>query len=148
MTARSGRPGRRGSAGQAGGADGLAGGDQSLARSTAWPPIDVDPLRIRQVLENLVANALRHTPPSGTVTIQLSQKDDAVELAVSDTGPGIAPDELSVIFDRYTRSADSGGSGLGLAIAKGLVEAHGGSIEAESAPGHGATIRIRLPTGE
>ena len=112
------------------------------------PTIKVDPLRIRQVLENLVANALRHTPPGGSVTIQLSHDDSGVALAVSDTGAGIPPEQLNSIFDRYTRSADSGGSGLGLAIAKSLVEAHGGSIQAENATGAGATIRLVLPRNE
>lgn len=105
----------------------------------------VDALRIRQVLENLVANALRHTPPGGTVTIRLSRDEDGVTVAVSDTGQGIPAHQLSSIFDRYARSADSGGSGLGLAIAKSLVEAHDGSIRADSATGHGATIRLFLP---
>jgi two-component system sensor histidine kinase BaeS len=112
------------------------------------PEATVDPARIHQVLENLVANAVRHTPPGGTVSIGLLRRDDGVELRVTDTGPGIPADELASIFDRYSRSADSGGSGLGLAIARGLVEAHGGSIEAESPPGGGATIRVRLPTRE
>ena len=112
------------------------------------PQLTVDPARIRQVLENLVANAVRHTPAGGTVSINLSQRADEVELAVSDTGPGIAAEELHSIFDRYARSADSGGSGLGLAIARSLVEAHGGSIEAESPPGGGATIRVYLPARE
>ena len=107
--------------------------------------IDVDGVRIRQVLENLVANALRHTPAGGTVTIRLSQEQAAVTTAVSDTGPGIPADQLSSIFDRYSRSADSGGSGLGFAIARSLVEAHGGSIHAESGTGRGATIRFVLP---
>jgi len=110
--------------------------------------IDVDALRIRQVLENLVANALRHTPAGGTVTIRLSREEGGISVAVSDTGTGIPADELDSIFDRYTRSADSGGSGLGLAIAKSLVEAHGGSIRADSATGHGTTIRLLLPQGE
>jgi len=100
------------------------------------------------VLENLVANALRHTPPGGSITIQLSDDDDGIALAVSDTGPGIPPDQLSSVFDRYTRSADSGGSGLGLAIAKSLVDLHGGSIQAENTRGRGATIRLLLPRGD
>jgi two-component system sensor histidine kinase BaeS len=107
--------------------------------------LNVDALRIRQVLENLVANALRHTPPGGTVAIQLSREDGGIACSVSDTGPGIPADQLDSIFDRYARSAESGGSGLGLAIARSLVEAHGGGIEAENAPGHGATIRLFLP---
>jgi two-component system sensor histidine kinase BaeS len=117
------------------------------ASSDNLPQLTVDPLRIRQVLENLVANALRHTPAGGTVTVQLSQQEDAIALAVSDTGPGIPPDQLDSIFDRYTRSADTGGSGLGLAIARSLVEAHGGSIKANNTAGHGAAIHISLPRG-
>jgi signal transduction histidine kinase len=109
------------------------------------PELSADPARIRQVLENLVANAVRHTPAGGAVGISLSRRNYEVELTVSDTGPGIAAEELDSIFDRYTRSADSGGSGLGLAIARSLVEAHGGSIDAQSPPGGGATIRVRLP---
>jgi two-component system, OmpR family, sensor histidine kinase BaeS len=107
----------------------------------------VDPVRVRQVLDNLVGNALRHTPAGGEVTIRLSGRDDAVEIAVVDTGPGIPPDRIDGIFDRYTRSADSGGTGLGLAIARALVEAHGGSIGAESEEGRGATLRVVLPRG-
>jgi signal transduction histidine kinase len=107
----------------------------------------VDAVRIRQVLDNLVGNALRHTPAGGAVTIRVSGQGDAVGVAVEDTGPGIPPDRIDGIFDRYTRSADSGGSGLGLAIAKGLVEAHGGSIGAESEVGRGATLRFLIPRG-
>jgi two-component system sensor histidine kinase BaeS len=118
------------------------------ASSDSLAEIDVDPLRIRQVLENLVANALRHTPAGGTVTIRLSEHEGRLVVAVSDTGSGIPPEQLDSIFDRYARSADSGGSGLGLAIAKSLVEAHGGSIQAENAAGHGATIRLLLPQDE
>lgn len=123
-------------------------GDSRVAITTSIegaPEVDVDPARIRQVLENLVANALRHTPAGGTVCIGLTRHDDVVELTVSDTGPGIPPEQLSSIFDRYARSADSGGSGLGLAIARSLVEAHHGTIGAESPASGGATIRVRLP---
>jgi signal transduction histidine kinase len=85
------------------------------------PELSVDPARIRQVLENLVANALRHTPAGGAVSIGLSRRDDELELTVSDTGPGIVAEQLDSIFDRYARS----GGRLGLAIARSLVEAHG-----------------------
>ena len=122
-----------------------AAGVALAAAPSSLADLNVDALRIRQVLENLVANALRHTPQGGTVAIQLSLEDGGIACAVSDTGPGIPADQLDSIFDRYARSADSGGSGLGLAIARSLVEAHGGSIEAENAPGHGATIRLFLP---
>jgi two-component system, OmpR family, sensor histidine kinase BaeS len=104
-----------------------------------------DPFRLRQVLENLVANALRVTPPGGDVTIAVARTGREAEIAVTDTGPGIPEEELATVFDRYTRSADSGGSGLGLAIARSLVEAHGGTITAARAPGGGTTMRVRLP---
>jgi signal transduction histidine kinase len=105
----------------------------------------VDSLRVRQVLDNLVANAVRHTPAGGAVTIRLTREEREIVVAVEDSGRGIPEHQLDSVFDRYARSADSGGSGLGLAIAKSLVEAHGGSIEAVNAAGPGAVIRFRLP---
>jgi signal transduction histidine kinase len=118
----------------------------SLSRQVApLPEIDVDPTRIRQILDNLVANALRYTPPGGAIRIEARKVRLAAEFAVIDTGAGIPPSDLPHIFDRFTKSADSGGSGLGLAIAKRLVEAHGGEIRAESEPGRGTTIRLTLP---
>ena len=107
--------------------------------------IDVDPIRIRQVLENLIANALRHTSAGGSVRVMVTAQGDAVVIQVRDTGEGITQAELPHIFDRFTKSADSGGSGLGLAIARRLVEAHGGTITAESVPGQGTTVTITLP---
>jgi signal transduction histidine kinase len=111
------------------------------------PELEVDPVRIREVLENLVANALRYTPTGGSIRIAASpiQNAGTMTVSVSDSGSGIAPDELPHIFERFAKSADSGGSGLGLAIAKRLVEAHGGEIGAESRPGTGTTIRFTLP---
>jgi two-component system OmpR family sensor kinase/two-component system sensor histidine kinase BaeS len=107
--------------------------------------VEIDPLRIHQVLANLVRNALRHTPDRTAIRIEVRALASAVEFAVSDTGPGIDAQDLPYIFDRFTKSADSGGSGLGLAIAKRLVEAHDGHIEAISTPGTGTTIRFTLP---
>jgi signal transduction histidine kinase len=111
------------------------------------PDLDVDPVRIHEVLANLLSNALRHTPGGGSVSLTAHASDDGrgVRFTVRDTGSGIPPDQLPLVFERFTRSADSGGAGLGLAIAKGLVGAHGGTIEAESEPGHGTTIRFTLP---
>ncbi|MGI8477206.1 MAG: sensor histidine kinase, partial [Thermomicrobiales bacterium] len=106
----------------------------------------IDPVRIREVLGNLVANAIRYTPSGGAISVLARCGEDSADFSVADTGPGIAPDQLPRSFDRFTKSADSGGSGLGLAIAKSLVEAHGGSISAESAPGSGTTIRFSLPS--
>ena len=104
-----------------------------------------DPVRIREVLVNLVTNALRYTPAGGSVGIDARGADGRVEVTVRDTGTGIAPDAVGGIFDRFSRSTDSPGAGLGLAIAKGLVEAHGGTIRAESAPGQGTRIVFTLP---
>jgi two-component system sensor histidine kinase BaeS len=110
----------------------------------AHPTIEADPVRLSEILSNLVANALRYTPPGGTVTIRSSVADGHAEFAVDDTGKGIAPDELPFVFDRFVRSADRGGTGLGLAIAKRLVEAHGGTISAGQAPGGGTSVRFRI----
>ena len=103
--------------------------------------VDVDPVRIREVLSNLIANAVRHTPRGGSVTVGVeaagastgtSGPPDAVRFTVSDTGTGIPADRLDSVFDRFAKSPESRGSGLGLAIAKSLVEAHGGTIGARN----------------
>jgi len=109
------------------------------------PLLDLDPIRIREVLSNLVGNAIRHTPGDGTITISGRLDGASVELVVADTGSGIEPELLAHIFERFSRSATTGGSGLGLAIARGLVELHGGTIAAASEPGSGARITVRLP---
>jgi two-component system OmpR family sensor kinase/two-component system sensor histidine kinase BaeS len=110
------------------------------------PEVDVDPVRIGEVLSNLLSNAIRHTPVGGEVSVSGAAREGAVELAVRDTGPGIPAEQLPHVFDRFSRSPDSPGAGLGLAIAKSLVEAHGGRIRAESGPG-GTTISFDLPAG-
>ena len=107
--------------------------------------IEADPVRVREVLVNLVTNALRYTPAGGYIAIDVRKTKDRVEVSVRDTGSGIAVDAVGGIFDRFSRSTDSPGAGLGLAIAKGLVEAHGGTIRAESAPGQGTRIVFTLP---
>ena len=109
------------------------------------PTLDVDRVRIGEVLANLVSNALHHTLPGGTVTIAAVRDETGVAFRVTDSGEGIPPDELAHVFDRFTRSPESRGSGLGLAIAKSLVQAHSGTISAESEPGRGTTIRFVLP---
>jgi two-component system sensor histidine kinase BaeS len=110
----------------------------------------VDPVRLRQMVGNLVSNALRHTPPDGRVTIDAEVVDDRLIIKVTDTGPGIAPEDLSKVFDRFwradvSRSRATGGSGLGLPIARQLARAHGGDITAASRPGTGSTFTIDLP---
>jgi two-component system sensor histidine kinase BaeS len=108
---------------------------------------EVDALRIRQVLENLLTNALRHTNAGGEVRLESRSADGALEVSVADTGSGIKPEELGGIFERYRKGPDSTGSGLGLAIAKRLVEAHGGTIRASSTVGKGTIISFSLPRG-
>ncbi|MFF4836129.1 ATP-binding protein [Streptomyces sp. NPDC001315] len=128
--------------------------DVGLHTATDGSPwLDADPVRMRQALGNLVSNALRHTPAGGTVTLTARRAaDDVVVLQVADTGSGIAPDDLPHVFDRFwraekSRSRRTGGSGLGLAIVRHLVAAHGGTAEAASEPGVGATFTLRLPAG-
>jgi signal transduction histidine kinase len=108
-------------------------------------PVSADPVRIREVLTNLVANALRYTPHGGTIVTRIAERAGNVDVSVADTGAGIAADELPRIFDRFYKGAGSSGSGLGLTIARNLVEAHGGTIRAESRPGTGTTITFSLP---
>lgn len=110
------------------------------------PPAHVDPERLRQVLSNLVANALRYTPAGGEINITLAGTDAGVRIDVTDTGRGMAPAELDRIFERFYRSDDSRGSGLGLPIARELVRAHGGEVRATSRDGGGTTITVTLPT--
>jgi signal transduction histidine kinase len=109
------------------------------------PTLDVDPARIREVLANLLTNALRHTPAGGTVEMALTRGAEGAGITVTDTGSGMTPADLEHVFDRFYRSADSPGSGLGLSIARDLVEAHGGTITATSEPGNGTTVRVELP---
>jgi signal transduction histidine kinase len=106
--------------------------------------IEADPVRLSEILSNLVANALRYTPRGGTVTIRSNTANGRATFEVDDTGPGIPFDQLPYIFDRFVRSADRGGTGLGLAIAKRLVEAHGGSISAGPAPSGGTRVRFQI----
>jgi signal transduction histidine kinase len=109
------------------------------------PTLDVDPERIRQVLANLIANALRHTPAGGRIELSAVRDGREVVVSVSDTGAGMTADVMERIFERFYRSPDSAGSGLGLPIARGLVRAHGGEMSASSAPGRGTVIRFTLP---
>lgn len=116
-------------------------------------PVSGDPVRLRQVLDNLLTNALRHAPAGSAVEVAVApglpdgaDETPAVECRVVDAGEGFRPDQLDRVFDRFTRSADSRGSGLGLSIARDLVHAHGGTIEAgnDRASG-GAAVRVTLP---
>jgi signal transduction histidine kinase len=109
------------------------------------PELEVDPVRLRQVLDNLVANAVRYTPARGAVVVAARRSGGDAVFTVSDNGRGIAAEELPGLFERFSKSADSKGSGLGLAIAKSLVESHGGRIGAENNAGGGTTITFSVP---
>jgi signal transduction histidine kinase len=114
------------------------------------PLVNGDADRLRQVLHNLLANALRHTPENGIITLTTQLTNDKVTLSITDTGEGITPDMLPHVFDRFyctddSRRRDSGGAGLGLAISKAIVKGHKGKLTATSpGKGLGSTFTIRL----
>ncbi len=121
-----------------------------LQMEASLPPVEVDAIRLSQVLDNLLENALRHTPRTGAVRLRAKSKGEFVEIQVQDSGRGIDSQALDRVFDRFYRTDPSrqreiGGSGLGLAIARSIVEAHGGRIWAESAEGSGASFLFTLP---
>jgi signal transduction histidine kinase len=113
-------------------------------------PVHIDPQKIERVLTNLISNAIRHTPRGGQVSIDAQRKNGAVHVSVHDTGEGIPSVDLPRVFERFyrsekSRSRSSGGAGLGLAIAKGIVEAHGGTIDVSSEVGKGSRFTFTLP---
>jgi signal transduction histidine kinase len=133
--------------------------EKGITLSTKVPPslplISADPDRLSQVTHNLLSNALRHTPPGGKISLQAGcdEEMDQVWLEVSDTGEGIAPNQLPYVFDRFyradpARSRGTGGSGLGLAIVRAIVEAHGGrvNVASDGVPGQGTTFSVHLPS--
>ena len=123
-----------------------------LDAAPSLPEVHLDATRIAQVVANLLENAITHTPPGGQVTVAARAAADAITISVADTGRGIPPEDLPHIFNRFYRADPSraratGGAGLGLTIARRLTEAHGGRIEAQSAPHRGARFTISLPPG-
>jgi signal transduction histidine kinase len=115
------------------------------------PEVMADRRRIAQVLGNLLTNALRHTPSGGRVTLSATASGEMIKVTVTDTGPGIPPEDLPYIFERFwrgekSRSRAGGGAGLGLAIAKQLVEMHGGTMDVDSTPAEGSKFWFSLPT--
>ncbi len=123
----------------------------ALTTGTEVTPVVLDRERMGQVLGNLLENALRHTPPGGSITVRTDHAPDAVTVTVTDSGEGIGDEHLPHVFERFYRAstgreAHRMGSGLGLAISRSLVEAHGGTLDATSdGPGRGSSFRIQLP---
>jgi signal transduction histidine kinase len=116
------------------------------------PPVEADSERVHQVIFNLVDNAVRFTPEGGEVRIEAHRHNGSIEVRVADTGVGIPPEALPRLFERFyrvdpARARGDGGTGIGLAIARSVVEAHGGTIRAESEPGLGSTFTFDLPIG-
>ncbi len=114
------------------------------------PGVNADPYRLRQILNNLINNAVEHTPAGGRITVTADVKHESMELQVADTGEGIPAEDLPHIFDRFyrvdkSRTRSTGGSGLGLTITKRLVEAHGGKISVVSVAGQGTTFTFTVP---
>lgn len=121
-----------------------------LEIASPLPRLEVDPGRMTQVLTNILDNATRHTPEGGHITLSASQVNDMVELSIQDSGPGLSPEDIERIFERFyradpSRQREDGGSGLGLAIAKSIVQTHNGQLSAESEAGQGLKIKISLP---
>ncbi|MDW7991091.1 MAG: ATP-binding protein [Anaerolineae bacterium] len=125
----------------------------ALERPSALPLVLADRDRLAQVMGNLLANALRYTPPGGRIAVQVVPRGREVAVSVADNGPGVPASDLPHLFERFWRRDSSrqratGGSGLGLSIARHIVEAHGGHIWAEPTPGGGLTVTFTLPTAE
>jgi len=121
-----------------------------LEEATQIPEIRIDPVRMEQVISNLLTNAIRHTPSGGSITVTIKNYEGGLAISVADTGEGIAPEGLPHVFERFYRSGSSrsrkeGGTGLGLAIVKQMVEAHGGKVWVESKMGTGSIFSILLP---
>lgn len=121
-----------------------------VVTGTGLPPLDADPVRVAQVLANLVQNALSHTGAGGSVTLKAVPEGKKVEISVADTGTGIAAGDIPFVFERFyraerARERATGGAGIGLSVARSIVEAHGGSIRAESEEGKGAVITFTIP---
>jgi PAS domain S-box-containing protein len=119
----------------------------AVTHPAAPSSVDCDRRRVLQVLSNLLGNAVKFTPNHGTITVSARRDADQVVFSVSDTGIGIAAEQLPHVFDRYWKSRDraKGGTGLGLAISRGIVEQHGGSLAVDSRPGAGSTFSFTLP---
>jgi two-component system, OmpR family, sensor histidine kinase BaeS len=110
------------------------------------PMVDVDPARMRAAIANVISNAIRHTPPGGSVRIGVNSTDGKVSISIIDTGEGIPAKLLPHVFERFVKAPSSTGSGLGLAIVHDIVTAHGGKVEIDSTQGSGTAVRMTVPS--
>ncbi len=123
-------------------------GHRFVVRADGPVPVEADLLRLDRVIVNLVENAAIHGRSGGLVTVEVERGDDEAVVAVCDLGPGVSADDRDRIFERFVRlDGSTAGSGIGLYLVRGLVEAHGGSIAVDDAPGGGARFTVRLPMG-
>jgi signal transduction histidine kinase len=120
----------------------------------SFPDLPIDGARMERAITNLVRNALEHTPAGGSVSVSVARRGDQAVVLVADNGEGVEPDDIERLWDRFyradpsrNRSLSDDGAGLGLAIVRGIVQAHGGSVDCASVPGSGATFSLRLPIG-
>ena len=118
-----------------------------MDRAADLPPVRGDAARVLQVFSNLVGNAVKFTPEGGVITLSAARADNRIYCTIADTGPGIPPEDLPRIFGKFWQSkrGDKRGVGLGLAIARGIVEAHGGTINVRSEMGRGSVFSFSLP---
>jgi signal transduction histidine kinase len=124
----------------------LLGADVRASVPDDVAPIDADPVRLRQALDNLISNAIRHAP-GAEVVVTVETGTDIVLITVWDRGPGIPEDDRERIFEPGVRLGEAAGSGLGLPLARAIAVAHGGALTVSSVPGEGATFTLALPTG-
>ncbi|MBT8214872.1 MAG: HAMP domain-containing histidine kinase, partial [Acidimicrobiia bacterium] len=121
---------------------------QGVVVDVQAPPLPgmlIDPVRIREVIANLVVNALNAMPDGGSLRLRVEDQGSSALITVSDTGVGLTDDEVEWVFDRFHKGSTSKGTGLGLTISRDLVEAHGGIISMDSEPGAGTTVSVALP---
>lgn len=119
-----------------------------LSTSVEAAPAQIDPVRIREVVTNLLVNAVNATPAGGAVHARLTPGPDGHVIEIEDSGAGIPPDQLERVFDRFQKGSGSTGSGLGLTISRDLVRAHGGTIRLHSVVGEGTTVTVTIPTAD
>src|SRR5690606_32738213 len=131
--------------------DRIAAADPTVDADLASAPVEGDPRRLEQVVRNLAVNAVKFSPPGGTVSVQVASEGDHAALRVTDDGPGTPAPDLAHVFERFWRgdgARGAPGSGVGLAVVAELARAHGGDVALENVPGRGAQLTVRLPRAQ